>query len=62
MDYKGGNIYLGGHDKDMLANALVAHIKHISSLRDQCLEVGLSGYDFNWQIANYRALLERLGE
>lgn len=59
-DYKSGEIYLSSHDRDLVANALVAHIKHIASLRDQCIEAGLSGYDFNWQIQNYQAILKEL--
>lgn len=62
MDYKSGDIYLSSHDRDLVANALLAHIKHIASLRDQCIEAGLSGYDFNWQIQNYQAILNRIGE
>lgn len=62
MDYKSGDIYLSSHDRDLVANALVAHIKHIASLRDQCIEAGLSGYDFNWQIQNYQAILKHLQE
>lgn len=62
MDYKSGDIYLSSHDRDLVANALLAHIKHIASLRDQCIEAGLSGYDFNWQIQNYQAILDRIVE
>lgn len=62
MDYKSGDIYLSSHDRNLVANALLAHIKHIASLRDQCVEAGLSGYDFNWQIQNYQAILNRIGE
>ena len=62
MDYKSGDIYLSSHDRDLVANALLAHIKHIASLRDQCIEAGLSGYDFDWQIQNYQAILNRIGE
>ena len=62
MDYKSGDIYLSSHDRELVANALVAQIKHIASLRDQCIEAGLSGYGFNWQIQNYEAILKRLGD
>lgn len=62
MDYTSGDIYLSSYDRELVANALVAHIKHIASLRDQCIEAGLSGYDFNWQIQNYRAILNKIGE
>ena len=62
MDYPHGVIYLSSHDRELVANALVAHIKHIASLRDQCVEAGLSGYDFNFQIQNYVTILKRLGD
>lgn len=62
MDYKDGEVYLSGHDRELVANALVAHIRRISSLRDQCEEAGISGYDFNWQIQNYQAVLKNILE
>jgi len=62
MDYPSGDTYLSSHDRELIATALVAHIKHIASLRDQCVEAGLDGYDFNWQIQNYQAVLKSISE
>lgn len=62
MDYKSGEVYLGSHDRELVANALVAHIRHIASLRDQCAEAGITGYDFNWLIQDYQAVLKHIGE
>ena len=62
MDYKAGEVYLSGRNKEMIAYAILNQIRSIASVRDQCGELGLHGYDFDFQISNYRAILNKLAE
>jgi hypothetical protein len=62
MDYKSGEIYLGGRERELLSDAIITQIGRISAVKAECSELGLSGYDFDWTISNYRAILMRLGE
>ena len=62
MDYKDGEVYLSSRNKEMIANAILNQIWSIASVRDMCGDLGLNGYDFDFQISNYQALLNKLAE
>lgn len=62
MDYKSGEIYLGGRERELISDAILTQIGRISAAKNECSELGLSGYDFDWTIGNYKAILKRLGE
>lgn len=61
MDYKGGEIYLDGHKREMIATAILSHIKRMSEVKAECDETGL-GNDIFWTIQNYQALLKTIAE
>lgn len=62
MDYKTGEIFLCSHDREMLAQAILTQISRISAVKSECANLGLDGYDFDWTISNYRAILKHLQE
>ncbi len=57
-----GEIYLGERERELISLAILTQIAEIASVRDRCSALGLNGYDFNFQISNYQAILKKIGE
>ena len=57
-----GEIYLGERERELISLAILTQIGEIASVRDRSAALGVTGFDFNFWISNYQAILQKLGE
>lgn len=61
MGYKGGDIYLNGRQREMIADAVIAQIHRLAQIKAELDGYGVSN-DIAFTINNYNAILKHILE